>query len=183
MADITAVMDHLATAPGVVFDVRDRPNGNHLVLSHLLTTPDDAGAWFAVPQVIRPSTASKPASWKTDGWNLPTALPHIGGRVAFLTGPRAVSHPESVMSVVEHYKLGAIVGAATAGTNGDVADIFMPTGCDMYMTGRLATKLDGSRFHLIGIQPTIPAPRTIAGVTAGRDEVLEKALEYVHASR
>jgi hypothetical protein len=37
--------------------------------------------------------------------------------------------------------------------------------------------------HLIGIQPTIPASRTIAGVIAGRDEILEKALAYIRASK
>jgi C-terminal processing protease CtpA/Prc len=183
MKDIIASMDRLAVAPGVVFDVRDRPSGNYTVLSHLLTRPDDAGGWFAMPRVIRPGTGSHPASWKTEGWNLPVALPHIAGRIAFLTGPRAVSHAESVMSVVEHYRLGAIVGGATAGTNGDIADVYLPSGCDTYMTGRLVTKLDGSRFYLIGVQPTIPASRTIGGVLAGRDEVLDRALEYVRGTR
>lgn len=37
MADIDAVMARLAAAPGVVFDVRGHPNGNHRILSHLLT--------------------------------------------------------------------------------------------------------------------------------------------------
>jgi hypothetical protein len=41
------------------------------------------------------------------------------------------------------------------------------------------TKHDGTRHHLLGIQPTIPASRTIAGVIAGRDEVFEAALAYV----
>ena len=45
------------------------------------------------------------------------------------------------------------------------------------------TKHDGSRQHLIGIQPTIPASRTIAGVIAGRDEILEKALAYVRGAK
>jgi len=33
------------------------------------------------------------------------------------------------------------------------------------------------------VQPTIPASRTIAGVAAGRDEVLEAALAYVRATK
>jgi hypothetical protein len=40
-------------------------------------------------------------------------------------------------------------------------------------------KHDGSQHHLIGIQPTVPANRTIRGVIEGRDELLEKALEIV----
>ncbi|MBC7978819.1 MAG: hypothetical protein H7138_27865 [Myxococcales bacterium] len=100
-----------------------------------------------------------------------------------LTGPSARSYAESVMGLVEHYHLGEIVGAATAGTNGDIAQISEPTGCTTIFTGRRVTKLDGSRHHLIGIQPTIRASRTIAGVLAGRDEVLERALVYVRDSK
>lgn len=40
-------------------------------------------------------------------------------------------------------------------------------------------KHDGSQHHLIGIQPTVPAVRTIRGVIDGRDELLEKAMEVV----
>jgi C-terminal processing protease CtpA/Prc len=83
------------------------------------------------------------------------------------------------MAIVEYNKLGAIVGSATAGTNGNVAEVTTPTGCRTRFTGVHVTKPDGARFHLIGIQPTIPASRTLAGVAAGRDEVLEKALAYV----
>jgi len=183
MADIDAVMDRLATAPGVIFDMRGYPNSNTQVLSHLLVRPDDANAWAAVPLVIRPDHPSPPARWEAEGWNLPVLQPHISGRVAFLTGPGAISQAESVMGLVEHYHLGQIVGAATAGTNGDIAQISEPTGCNTIFTGRRVTKLDGSRHHLVGVQATIPASRTIAGVVAGRDEVLEKALAYVRATK
>jgi hypothetical protein len=40
-------------------------------------------------------------------------------------------------------------------------------------------KHDGSRHHGVGIAPTVPVSRTIAGVIAGRDELLEKAIEAV----
>jgi len=87
------------------------------------------------------------------------------------------------MELIEHYHLGAIVGSATAGTNGDVAEITEPTGCRTTFTGLRVTKLDGPRHHLVGVQPTIPVSRTITGVAAGRDEVLEKAFTYVRAAK
>jgi C-terminal processing protease CtpA/Prc len=183
MADLDAVMDRLATAPGVVFDLRGYPSSNHKVLSHLLTGPDDSGAWMAVPHVIRPDHVSTSMpTWETFGWGLPVLQPHIAGRIAFLTGPGAASYAESVMGLVEHYHLGEIVGAATAGTNGNKAEITEPTGCRTTFTGMRVTKHDGARQHLVGIQPTIPAARTIAGVIAGRDEILEKALAYVRGA-
>ena len=44
-------------------------------------------------------------------------------------------------------------------------------------------KHDGSRHHGIGIQPTVPVSRTVAGIAQGRDELLEKAIEAVKADR
>jgi hypothetical protein len=184
IADLDPIMDRLASAPGIVFDVRARPTRNPKILSHLLTRADDADAWFAIPHVIRPDhTSTSVPTWDTSGWAMPVLQPHIGGRVAFLTGPAAISYAESVMELVEHYHLGAIVGSATAGTNGDIAEITEPTGCRTTFTGLRVTKLDGTRHHLVGVQPTIPVSRTIAGVAAGRDEVLEKALAYVRATK
>jgi C-terminal processing protease CtpA/Prc len=178
MADIDAVMAELARAPGVVFDVRGYPNGNHRILSHLLAVPATT-KWGAAPRIIRPNSAATPSAWAWDGWNLPAVDPHIGGRVAFLTGPRAFSYSESIMGLVEYYHLGEIIGGVTAGSNGEVAQISTPMGCDTTFTGRLITKLDGSRHYLTGFSPTVTATPTIAGVAAGRDEVLERALEYV----
>jgi len=84
--------------------------------------------------------------------------------------------------LVEHYNLGEI-GAATAGANGNKAEITEPNGCRTTFTAMRVTKHDGARQHLVGIQPTIPASRTIAGLVAGRDEFLEKALANVRASK
>jgi hypothetical protein len=186
MSDIKAAMKHLVSAPAVVFDLRAYPRFNHEVLSHLLTRVDELKGWELIPLLIRPDSASRPAGWEdTSTWNMPSvsvAQPHIGGRVAFLIGPRAISYAESVIALVKHYHLGEIVGTATAGTNGDIAQIIMPTGCNTNFTGRRVTKPDGSRHHLVGVEPTIPVSRTIASVVAGRDDVLERALAYLRGT-
>ena len=51
--------------------------------------------------------------------------------------------------------------------------------CSSIFTGMRVTKHDGSRHHLIGVQPTVPMARTIAGVRAGKDEVLDAALAWI----
>jgi hypothetical protein len=185
MPDIERVMDRLASAPGIVFDVRSRPNSNHEVLSHLVTQLDATSAWEAIPLIVRPYSASTPVSWEeTSSWNMPLLnikQPRILGRIAFLSGPRAISYAESVLALISHYRLGEIVGSATAGTNGDIAQIGEPTGCRTVFTGRRVTNHDGSQFHLIGVLPTIPASRTVAGVRDGRDEILDSALGYLRS--
>jgi hypothetical protein len=180
LAEIEAVIADLAAAPAVVFDLRGYPNGNHRMLSYLLPRPDDARAWIAIPHVIRPDHAPfSIVGWTTLGWELPVREPHITGRVAFLVGPATASYGESILGLIEHYHLGALVGSTSGGTNGNVAEITEPTGCSSIFTGLRVTRLDGSRLHLLGFSPDVPASRTLAGLAAGRDEVLEAALAHV----
>ncbi len=180
MSAIEQMIDKLAQARGVVFDMRGYPRSNHAVLSYLLTSPVATSQGMAIPNVIRPDhVRGAVLTWKISEDQLPVREPHIRGRVAFLTGPNAISYSETIMAIVEHHELGAIVGSATAGTNGNAVEVTAPTGCRARFTGMRVTKPDGARFHLVGIQPTIPASRTVAGVVAGRDEVLEKALAYI----
>jgi hypothetical protein len=127
MASIDAVIGQLATAPGVILDVRDRPNSTRSILSHLSTQPIDFEEGMSVAHIVRPDhlPSSVPA-WERHSRIMPALLPRITGRVAFVTGPRAISAAETVMSLVERHKLGAIVGEPTAGTNGDLAGIAEP---------------------------------------------------------
>jgi C-terminal processing protease CtpA/Prc len=82
---------------------------------------------------------------------------------------------------VENYKLGAIVGGPTAGTNGNVNPFQLPGGFTVTWTGMKVLKHDGSQHHGIGILPTVPALRTRKGVAEGKDEILLRGLEVVKA--
>ena len=81
------------------------------------------------------------------------------------------------MGIIEHYKLGEIVGSPTAGTNGNVNPFVLPGGYRLSWTGMKVLKHDGSQHHGIGILPTVPCEPTIEGIRAGREEVLEKGIE------
>jgi C-terminal processing protease CtpA/Prc len=110
-----------------------------------------------------------------EDWAVAPAAPFIAN-VVFITDGRAVSAAETYMGIIEAHKLGPIVGEATAGTNGDINPFSLPGGYQLWWTGLKVLKQDGSRHHGVGILPTVPAHRTLAGVAAGRDELLEKAI-------
>ncbi|HET9627320.1 MAG TPA: S41 family peptidase [Kofleriaceae bacterium] len=182
MTEIDATIQALAAAPGIVFDLRQRPRADlDRLLSHLLVAPDTT-LFEHIPRILRPDSASHPAEWKSSGDQLPVLAPHLPGKIAFLIGPETVSYAESLAGHVAYHKLGALIGSPTAGVNGSVAMIATPSGCSVRFTAARVTRPDGGRFHLIGIQPTIAVAPTIAGVAAGRDEVLERGLAYVRAT-
>ncbi|MEK7477422.1 MAG: S41 family peptidase [Candidatus Coatesbacteria bacterium] len=174
-------MPVLATARAVVFDMRGYPDkGVTSVLNHLLRKEDEAGAWMRIPRIIHPDR-ERLVGYECEGWNLRPMRPRIRGKVVFLTDARAISYAESLMGFVEGYKLGPIVGAPTAGTNGNVNTMGLPGRYTINFTGMRVVKHDGSRHHLIGIRPTVPVERTIRGVREGRDEFLERALVEIGA--
>jgi uncharacterized protein (TIGR03437 family) len=114
-----------------------------------------------------------------DSWVLRPAAPFLSARRVFLTDGRAISYAESVMGIVENYRLAEIVGSTTAGTNGNMNFINLPGGFSLGFTGMKVLKNDGSQHHGVGIHATIPAGRTRKAIAEGRDEVLARGIEVV----
>ncbi|HEY2289326.1 MAG TPA: S41 family peptidase [Thermoanaerobaculia bacterium] len=175
--DFKGALDRLAAAKGVVFDLRGYPSHiSPVILDHLTDKPITSAYWN-VPMITRPDRQGW--QWDTSGWYLRPEEPRLKGKIAFITDGRAISYAESYMGIVEAYHLGEIVGGPTAGTNGNINPFALPGGYRVVWTGMKVTKHDGSPHHGVGIQPTVPVARTIQGVAAGRDELLEKAIEVV----
>jgi C-terminal processing protease CtpA/Prc len=134
-------------------------------------------AQWHIPQVRFPDREHM--TFQFSNWRVPPMTPRFTDKVAFIIDGRAISYAETYMGIIEHYRLTEIVGEPTAGTNGNVNPLFLPGGYGVNFTGMKVLKHDGSQHHGIGILPTVPASRTIEGIAAGRDELLEKAIEVV----
>lgn len=181
MKEIKEIIHDLACAKGVIFDMRGYPYFTSEVLNHLSDIPLKSAHWN-VPQIIYPDRKDL-AGYHTDGrWEIEPQAPKISGKVVFLTNGITMSAGESVMGIVEAYKLGTIVGETTAGTNGNVNMINLPGGYVVNYTGMKVLKHDGSQHHGVGITPDIPVFRTIKGISEKRDEFLEKAIEIIKGS-
>jgi C-terminal processing protease CtpA/Prc len=170
--DVDEALPKLAMAKGIVFDVRGYPRVTPKWLQHLTATPMRSAQWH-LPVVDRPGEMTFVRGGE---WNLLPLPPYLAAKKVFLTDGGAISYAESTMGIVEHYKLGEIVGETTAGTNGNVNPLELPGGFVISWTGMKVLKHDGSRHHGVGIAPTVPAMRTQAGVAAGRDELLERGV-------
>lgn len=170
--DFDAVLQKLATARGIVFDMRGYPRVSPAWLQYVTKSPMRSAQWH-VPLVDHPGEMIFERSGE---WNITPREPYLGAKKVFLTHGGAISYAESTMGIVENYKLGEIVGEATAGTNGNVNPFDLPGGYSLSWTGMKVLKHDGSQHHGVGIAATVPAVRTQAGVAAGRDEVLERGI-------
>lgn len=177
---LRSAMDTIAGASGVVFDMRGYPtDAGVAVLPYLLTASEDStDRWMHVARIVEPF--GEVADWQHFTWHLRPATPHVAGRRVFLTDGRAISYAESVMGYVRDYKLGTIIGGTTAGANGNVAMFTVPGGFSITFTGMRVTRHDGrTPFHTDGVSPDIRMEPTLAGIRAGRDELLDRALSVL----
>ncbi|HEY0557428.1 MAG TPA: S41 family peptidase [Thermoanaerobaculia bacterium] len=173
--DFNAAVDQLAAADGIVFDMRGYPFLlSAPVLGHLIDKPVTSN-WFNIPVVTQPDRQGW--SWHSIYQFVTPKAPRFTGRFAFLIDGRVLSAAESLMGIVEGEHLGALVGGPTAGTNGSMDPFDVAGGHTLRWTGMDIRKKDGSPHHGVGIKPTVPVSRTLAGVIAGRDELLEKGIE------
>jgi C-terminal processing protease CtpA/Prc len=177
--DFDNLAPRLAEAGGIVFDLRGYPQAvSPQTIGHLSDHVVTSARW-QIPVTFWPDREKVVFSFSN--WSVQPQRPRFKGKVAFMTDARAISYAETYLAIIEHYKLADIVGAPTAGTNGNVNPFVLPGGYQVSWTGMKVLKHDGSRHHGVGVWPTVPATRTIRGIAAGRDEVLERALEVVKA--
>jgi hypothetical protein len=88
MAQVGSVLEKLASARGVVFDVRGYPgDAGARILPHLIDAPE-SDRWMHVAKLVGPFGQS--AGWQSSGWDLKPVSPRLAGRIVFLTDGRAI---------------------------------------------------------------------------------------------
>lgn len=164
----------LAQVRGLVIDARGYPSGLAMeVLSRLAREPMKLPA-LLVPLVTGPDGVRQ---FKDIAAN--TFRPHevpLDCPVVFVTDPHGTqSYAESLLSVAEAYGIGTRVGQSTAGINGMIAVLDLPSGHRVRWTGVKTLRAGGQPLFRVGVPPQVPAERTAEGVAQGRDELLDAA--------
>jgi C-terminal processing protease CtpA/Prc len=127
-----------------------------------------------------------------------TSLSHIGnfyfndtGSIGkknedYYKGKVVILVDENTQSRAEFHAMGfrvapnaIVVGSTTAAADGNASYFWLPGGINTLITGIGIYYPDGTETQRIGIIPDIEVKPTIEGYRAGRDEVLEKAIELI----
>lgn len=176
---LQAAWPNLAAAHAVIFDMRGYPDGVEPTILGHLTHAQIRTAAFNVLTTTLPDRDPEGVTVRNVGWPVQPAEPSVGGQVLFLIDGRAISYAETLMGMVQAFDLGETIGGPTAGANGNVNSLQLPGGYHMMWTGMRVALHDGGVLHGQGIEPDVPVSRTIEGVRAGRDEILEAALARI----
>jgi len=90
-------------------------------------------------------------------------LSHLAERTAMSSNWQVpvVMLPETLLGMIENYRWAEIVGERSGADNGSLNWSNLPAGWHVTWTGQRVLKHDGSPFHDVGVNPTVPASRSL----------------------
>jgi C-terminal processing protease CtpA/Prc len=186
--DFNAEFDKLdlGDLPGMILDIRYSMGGNSLnayrIVERLIDSPVLGSTWTT--REYRPAFASWgiPGGWfqgDTVRIEPPTALKRYSGPLVVLIGPITGSASEDFLVPLDYAGRALLIGETTAGSTGNPVMVTLPGGALLRVCSLHATYPDGAVFVGRGIEPDVMVHPSVAGIRAGRDEVLEKAVEML----
>jgi C-terminal processing protease CtpA/Prc len=187
---VDELFDKFKNCSAIIFDDRGYPQGTAWQIAPRLTDKQDVVA--ATFRRLDPSAPDFPIGDEVDslavttfGQRLPrTDKPRYHGKTVLLIDERTISQAEHTGLFFEAANNTTFIGSPTQGANGDVTNFSAPGAISIYFSGQGVRHADGRQLQRLGLQPLVEVRPTLAGIRAGKDEVLNKAMEYLlHGSQ
>ncbi len=102
------------------------------------------------------------------------------GKVAILINEMTQSSAEYHAMAFRKAPDAKVFGSQTAGADGNVSYFTLPGKISTQITGLGVYTPEGSETQRIGIIPDVEVKPTVKGIKDNKDEILEKALEWIH---
>lgn len=173
--DVDVVMPQLMNTRAIVFDVRWRPHGTQYLLANWLNRVPEKFVKIQYPVENVPG-AFYMAEYVKIGEDNPD---NYKGKVILLVNEQTQSHGEFVCMAIQSAPDVTVVGSQTAGADGNVVYVPLPGGNGLYFSGLGIYYPNGHPTQQVGIVPDIYVRPTVEGIRQGRDEVLERAIQFV----
>ena len=173
MDSVDMVMQKLMKTKAIIFDVRNYPKGTMYKIASMIMEPKEF-VTFTRPDITHPGrllqdTISLKCGNKKE----------YKGKVVILQNERTQSHAEFTIMALRAAPGAIVIGSQTAGADGNVSRLALPGGITTMFTGLGVFYPDGTETQRIGIVPDIEVKPTIKGIREGRDEVLDRAVQYI----
>lgn len=184
VAEVDAMFKKILPTKGVIFDMRGYPNGTAWEVAPRLTDKTGVPAALFSRPIVNGRELNDGDLGRSSRYSFAQTLPvregeRYRGTVVMLIDETAISQAEHTCLFFESATNVTFIGTPTSGANGDVTNVVVPGGLLMSFSGQAVRHIDGRQLQRLGIQPTIKSAPTIAGIAAGRDEVLDAAVDYL----
>lgn len=175
--DIDAIKKELMNTKGIIIDIRNSPSYPPVIslLGSCFVSKTTPFVKFTKSNPNNPGEFTFFNSHEIQNSN-----EYYHGKLVVIVNEETQSNAEYTAMAFRAGDNTTIIGSTTAGTDGDVAKIFLPGGIMTYISAIGVYYPDDTETQRIGIVPDIEVKPTIKGILEGRDELLEKAIEIVN---
>ena len=182
---LPAIFEKLKDTKAIVFDARGPVSPAALqIASHLTSANDAAGSIITGPVTFSPDVATTRSLTSTASYffveKIPDGIePKYTGKTVMLIDERTIGPAEHLGLWLEAANNTGFVGTPSAGADGETTNFVVPGGITITFSGQDIRHGNAGKLQRLGLQPAVLAVPTISGLQQGRDEVLEKAVEYL----
>jgi len=182
---VDAMFDKFRHTKAIIFDMRGYPKGTAWVIAPRLTDKQDVeAAIFTGPITMTPDLPSGDTMNTSSSYFFVQTIPRSDkwkykGTTVMLIDERTISQAEHTGLFLQAANKTKFIGSPTAGANGDVSNFVVPGGITIGFSGHDVRMASGGQLQRNGLQPDVFVVPTLTGIRHGRDEVLEKAIEYL----
>ena len=173
--DIPAIRKAFKDTKGIIIDIRNYPAA---------FVPFKLGSYFvssSAPFVkFSQGNTNNPGEFTfTENLEIKSAEKPYEGKVMVLVNEFSQSQAEYTAMAFKAGINTTIIGSTTAGADGNVSSILLPGGLRTMISGIGVYYPNGQETQRVGIIPDLEVRPTVKGIRAGRDELLEKAVELI----
>jgi len=185
VSQVDEMFEKFKNCPAIIFDDRGYPQGTGWPIAPRLTDKTDVvAALFKRRDPMSPDLPNGELSSSQEVSTFLQRLPptdkwRYHGLTVMLVDERTISQAEHTGLFFEAANGTQFIGSPTEGANGDVTNFSVPGGIHVYFSGQGVWHADGRQLQRLGLQPTVEVRPTLAGIRAGKDEVLDKAIAIV----
>lgn len=104
---------------------------------------------------------------------------HFNGKVAILVNEMTQSSAEFTAMALSVAPKSIVIGSQTAGADGNISKIILPGNISTTITGLGVLYPNGKETQRTGILINMPVKTTIEGIRTGKDEILQKAINFI----
>jgi C-terminal processing protease CtpA/Prc len=175
IADVGRYIDGAAGSKGLIIDIRNYPSqfvvfalGGHLV---------DHVTQFA--SFTKYDLSNPGAFHWSQGDPLLPLKPRYSGKTVILVDEVSQSQAEYTTMAFRSAPGATVIGSTTAGADGNVSNFNLPGGLSSMMSGLGVFYPNKKPTQRVGMIPDVEVKPTIAGLRAGRDELMEEAIRQI----
>lgn len=186
-SQVDEMFEKFKDCPAIIFDDRSYPQGTAWQIAPRLTDKSDVvAALFKRRDAMSPDLPNGELFSSQEVTTFFQRLPRTDkwryhGKTVMLIDERTISQAEHTGLFLEAANRTKFIGSPTQGANGDVTNFSLPGGIRVYFSGEGVWHADGRQLQRLGLQPIVEVRPTLAGIRAGKDEVLDKAVEYLQS--